>query len=275
MYYSFYQKKTFAYFFQKIKIGKFKKEKNDVQKRNLKGNIKTYQIFEKKDNTNVLIEKLEFNEDGYLIKQSLKDEYKTFDYYKNSKLSKCLTFSNENVLILTEFFKYDDKIEVLKSKRVFHEDYKRSNENYEEYYEYDLRNNITAKIKKYEGVEYINTFKYNENCNNTDVYSFENSFFGKRNSKKETNNYPLKIKSTESFMSNNDEIAGIREVFNENGDVIVKTLYNWLVRRPEGMSPYTTTQYFYKYDKFDNWISKTEYRRGNLIEEFEAQIEYY
>ena len=59
MFYSFYQKKTLAYFVQNIKGGKIKPQQNDIQRLNLKVNIKSYQLISKKENGGV-IEKIIF-----------------------------------------------------------------------------------------------------------------------------------------------------------------------------------------------------------------------
>jgi hypothetical protein len=59
MFYSFYQKKTLTYFVQKIKGGKIKPQQNDIQRLNLKANIKSYQLISKKENGGV-IEKIIF-----------------------------------------------------------------------------------------------------------------------------------------------------------------------------------------------------------------------
>jgi hypothetical protein len=48
-----------AYFVQKIKGGKIKPQQNDIQRLNLKGNIKSYQLISTKENAGV-IEKIIF-----------------------------------------------------------------------------------------------------------------------------------------------------------------------------------------------------------------------
>lgn len=269
MFYSFYQKKTFDYFFQKIKVGKNNNEKNDIQRQNFKGKIKSYQLISSKENS-VVVEKIIFNEKGNFITYSKKNEHKIYNYNENSKLSNCETFINDK-LILTEYFKYDPKGKLV-SKKTFDEiNFKN---NYTEYYEYDLRKNITAIIKQYDLDDIIQTNKYDKSGNLTNSFYFTNKKYDGCSCEKLKITFEGKLKSITHFSSENDIVIHRELMLNDKNDIISELFYN-VFKYQFRDNPTSTFQFIYKYDKFENWINRTEYLNGDLQEELITEIEYF
>jgi len=269
MYYSFYQKKTLDYFFQKIKVGKKNNKKNDIQRLNLKGKIKSYKVISSKENLNV-IEEIIFDKKGNFITYSKKDECKIYNYKEDSKLSSCETFIDDK-LILTEFFKYDQKGKLV-SKKIFEEI--NIQNNCTEYYEYDLRENITAIIKQYDLDDVVQTNKYNKSGSLTDSFYFTNKKYEGCICVKIKNTFGGKIKSITSLSSENDTLIRRELTLNEKGDVISELFYN-VFKYQFDYNPTSTFQFIYKYDKFENWITRSEYFNGDLKEELTTEIEYF
>lgn len=270
MFYSFYQKKTLSYFIEKIKLGKKNHEKSDIQKLNLKGKIKSYTLISSNENIDI-IESITFNENGNFITHNKKGNFKIYQYNENTKLKKCETFENEDKLILTEYFKYDTEKKLISKETL---DELNFNNNYSEYYEYDLRKNLTAIIKLYDLDDIIQTNKYNNYGQLTDSFYFTNKIYNGRSCEKFKNVYGGKFKTITQYSSENDVITEKNSILNDNGDTIAELFHNslnYLYRD----NPTSTLNFIYKYDKYDNWITKTEYYNGDLKEELTTKIEYY
>lgn len=269
MFYSFYQKKTLSYFIEKIKLGKKNHEKNDIQKLNLKGKIKSYTLISTNENIGI-IESITFNESGNFITHTKNSNFKIYQYNENSKLKKCETFENEEKLILTEYFKYDNEKKLISKETLDELNFN----NYNEYYEYDLRKNLTAIIKLYDLDDIIQTNKYDNYGQLTDSFYFTNNIYNGRSSEKLNNVYGGKLKTITQYSSKNDVITEKNFMLNDKGDSIAELFYNSLnyLFCDNGTS---TLNFIYQYDKNDNWINKKEYYNGDLKEELTTKIEYY
>lgn len=266
MFYSFYQKKTLNYLIEKIKPGKKNYEKNDIQKLNLKGKIKSYTVISSKENIGI-IESMKFNENGNLILHNKNSKLKLYEYNENYKLKKCETFENERKLIFTEYFKYDNEKKLISKETINELNFEN---NFTEYYEYDLRKNLTAIIKLYDLDDIIQTNKYNNHGYLTDSFYFTNKTYNGRSCEKFNKVYGGKFKTITEYSSENDVIIEKNFLLNDKDDTIAELFHNSY--RDNATS---TLNFIYKYDKYDNWINKKEYYNDELNEEQITEIEYY
>lgn len=270
MFYSFYQKKTLAYFVQKIKGGKIKPQQNDIQRLNLKANIKSYQLISKKENGGV-IEKIMFNKNGDFIRHSIKNELRIYAYDGNSKLSKCEIFENENKLMATEYFEYGSEGKLISKKMVYELNRKKG---WQEHYEYDLRKNVTAAIKLYDLDDVIQTKKYDKYGSLTDSFYFTNNRYDGRNCEKSEKIYGGKFKTITQYSDENDIITQRSYIVNDKEDIIAELFYNSLNYMLSDDAT-STLQFIYKYDEFENWTNKIKYYNGSFQEELITEIEYF
>lgn len=273
MYFCYYQKKIdLNYLLHKIKFGsKPVIEFNDIQKSNLKGSIKSYKLTSiKKDNK--VVELIEFNMQGNFVKRFFEDKTKFYKYYKNDKISSCETFNKDNALILTEKYRYDDKWSLI-SKEVFNEE--RNEYEYNEFYEYDLRKNITAIIQQHKIDDDIQTLKYDKNGNLIARYNFVNKTYVGREMMKVEHKIGGSSKRVTRFTSENDILFDVNSIVNSKNDVITELSYNFLALKLKNINSTITITYNYHYDNYGNWILRTKHVDGEMMEELAAEINYH
>jgi len=261
MYYSLYQRKTIEYLFNKYKFGSKRKEQNDIERLNLNGKIKNYKII----CNNTITQEYEFNKFGFIVLEFNTKEYYMNEYNTLNLISERTVFDIDDKKIRSEYFFYN-KLGLIDKKNV--ENHIQYDKGYDEYYEYDNRDNRTAIIKQHQNYnDDIDTYKYNSKSQITDHYLFTKSsqnYIGRFKYK-----YKDFIVLEKYFSEDNELLSSKKSTLDINNNPIQVEKY------VKFMNIRSTTNYLYSYDRFKNWITKDQSLNGKKTVQEKTQIEYF
>lgn len=275
MYYCLKQEFNLSYIYQKIKFGNKKNLKSDAEKLNLKGAIKSIKLTCDKST----IEITEFNKNGNIIKNIKDGKTKITEYLNNLGIWSSITTNTKGEEVLIEYYKYNKKRKLYK-KEVMEEIY--YGDNYEELYDFDLRNNITSIQKVYDAgtnVEKekkteITNMKYDKDNNLIGKFFFVGGTYSGRIETLYKIVKGIKTKSIITYSSDENILFKKDLLLNTNNDVILIEFYS-LMAHLSGLKKNNVTKYSYTYDDFGNWIVKEKILKGNVREVQEREIQYF
>lgn len=266
MLYSKYQEKTLYYIYCKYKFGIKTKEKNDLEKNNLKGSVLKCESNIIDNKGNVKNHFLLFFDNGQLLQEhnDFLDVRETiYNYYDNEVLSTIEEFDLENKLISTVYFKYNDRWKLIQKKHLLSKGI-----SYTENIDYDSRGNIISSDCLYDDLkDYITTYVYDYYGRLTHRYSYEMRNLLRFRKYKYSKKLDINIVEIIDYTSEDNELGRLVEFYNSNKDIVKKSsIYLF--------GSFEAT-YVYKYDKNDNWIEKFEYIGGVLKESTKRNITYF
>jgi hypothetical protein len=236
----------------------------DLQKENLKGKV----ILVVDDD-----EMKFYNIKGSLIKSSFfqassgNQGYYSLNQFENSILKSTKTvYSSKEIGDIKTSYEYDSdgKLIISNSSQLF------------EYNTYDEKKRIKSRKSEFKEMKYNSiTYYYYNNNGNLDSTIVEKTYNPSSNSEKnliEINTYNQKSQliSRETFDSNNAERNDIIIYeYNENNDITKESFFNDNLAEFEFQ--YT---FFYRYDRFGNWINSIYYNFGKDKYEVNRKIFY-
>ncbi|QXP71039.1 hypothetical protein H0I29_02790 [Polaribacter sp. R2A056_3_33] len=254
--YILYKLLTPKYLLRKYKKGKKRLPKTDIEKLNLKGNVKKYQIIK---NERIILE-LVFNKYGYLISKFENSDTKIYKYKLEEKKLYCIKtyfgveISHEN-LISKELFNFNKGSNKPISKKT--KNYKFSTSNIEDKYNYDIRGNLIS-IVTFRGSNFQRRFhKLTMKYFNLENNKIEEKiyFSGKeRHLTKYLQIGEISIKTINKYLVNlfsNNRLCEVKALMDKNRNVISEEIYTLITGTLK-----TTTSY--EFDITGNWIQKKE-----------------
>ena len=277
IYYADYKRNSLSYLLLFLKPGKQNKQVNDLRKLNLKGKVKRYEKIITEPNSTIESREIYlFNEQGYLLEEDLlkgkKKIKRLYQYFNENRISSCIVYNEKDEEIQSSYYKYDKKWRLL-SKTFFETKY----DSYEEYYSYDLRNNIIIQERYYEESYIVYVYDYNYYGELVNTFTYEENKMGRhiKNSKYFINHKI--IKESAVLMPDGGVFSKTTEYYNSNQDIVVKTLASFnLIREIETTYVYTYNNQSVKYysEKNDNWMKKQKFY-SSLVETIISKIDYF
>jgi hypothetical protein len=277
LYYANFKKNSLSYLLLFLKPGKRNKQVNDLRKLNLKGKVKRYEkIITEPNSTAAYREIYLFNEQGFLLEEDLlkgKEKIKRlYQYFNENTISSCIVYNEKDEEIQSAFYEYDKNWKLL-HKTFFETKYN----SYDEYYSYDLRNNIILQERYYEESCVVDIYDYNYYGELINTYTYEENKMVRhiKNIKYFVNHKIIK----ESFvlMPDGGVFSKTTKYYNSNQDIMVKTLASFnLIREIETTYVYTYNNQSEKYysEKNDNWVKKQKFH-SSLVETIISKIDYF
>jgi len=251
-----YQKISPIYLFRKYKKGIKRISETDIQKLNLRGKIKKYQIIKE----DVLQTEMTFNEFGYLISKYENNDTKVYNYISETNLLTNIStyFGQETVfdnLISEEYFKHNKNFSrhILKETK----NYKFSKHDYIDKYSYDVRGNLIAIITYKESIKnggiikiVIKNYDLKNNEIGEKIYFPDKVKHIMKINKIGTNS----IKKIDKYVFDPNKgyelITNMTEIIDENNLMILRESYTIITGDLK-------EKFIYDFDKNGNWISKT------------------
>lgn len=255
------------------------KNTSDLKNENLKGRVKTtVEYYDSSENSDGVIigpkKQIKiYDESGNLIE--VKNEIyveKKIEHVDNEIIER--NYLEDNTISLEKKIvqNFDAKNRILKEE-IF-ENSKKRNSYTKILYHYDSNNNL-VKEEAFEESGDLNYYKEFTYLNSKLVKEI-NKYIGP-DRPTEIITYNLKDNSSESYMFHNNNpshhFSKRHTKYNSNNDIVEETILMYY--EPNVLGNEQTLYFKYRYDKNSNWITKTEYFKGEINNVIHREIIYF